>query len=547
MACGWIFLSMPSRADDIQLKDTDLFSDTNLIRILVDIPSEGLESLSHSSGGRRRQGKPEAQATVREGNYVYTNVSVRLKGFSTFRNIDSFPSLTLDFNRFIPKQKFHGLTKISLNNSLQDSTRLHEKLSRELFAAAKIPVPRSDFALLTLNGRDLGLYVLAEGFTKKFLEQHFRRSDGILYEGGILGDIDRPMQTGFGQFTTNDARIQRLIECSREPDPSKRLRELEQILDLNRFLTLTAMETILCHSDCYSMNRNNYRLYDDPISGKFVFMPHGMDRVLGTHRSPLDLPVVPPALGMVARAILSTDEGRARYIARARELYTDIFIPEMLCRRVHEIDAKISQTKTNVLYAQSWSDARVSSGTSNHADNLCQRIATRAAYLKMQFDNPGELLAPAPEPNFDSNGVATIPAWRPERTLDQPEVSCTSAKDNAAMWYLTTAHHSNTLTMRACITLHQGTYRVTGTVKSWDASQRTNSMKVTFSSNNSTHYAVDQRALDARNIHFEFTISKTREPDEVELSCEINTMARELWFDPSSLRISEVWRPVSRK
>lgn len=506
-----------------------------------------MQSLSRFGGGRRARSKPEAQATVREGNRVYTNVSVRLKGFSTYRTIDSFPSLTLDFNRYVPKQKFHGLTKISLNNSLQDPTRLHEKLSRELFAAAKIPVPRSDFALLTLNGRDLGLYVLAEGFTRKFLEQHFRRTDGILYEGGTLGDIDRPLQIGFGQFTTNDARISRLIDGSREPDPSKRLRELEQILDLDRFLTLTAMETILCHSDCYSMNRNNYRLYDDPTSGKLVFMPHGMDRVLGTHRSPLDLSVVPPALGMVARAILSTDEGRARYVDRARELSTNLFIPGTLCRRVHEIDAKISQAKANPLYAPIPWGGRVSSGDSNHADNLCQRIVTRAAYLKMQFDNPAEALARAPEPNFDSNGVASIPAWRVKRMLDQPQISCAPAMENAAIWHLTTTNSPTPVTMRARITLHQGTYRVSGGIKSWDESQQTNSMNVTLSLNNATHYAVDQQVSDARNVHFEFSISKTRDPDEIELSCEINSQARECWFDPSSLRISEVWRPESPK
>ncbi|HEY0549983.1 MAG TPA: CotH kinase family protein, partial [Verrucomicrobiae bacterium] len=141
----------------------DIFNSTNLLRIAIEISPEGVQTLQATHPGRGTQEKPEAAATVIEGGHVYTNVSVQLKGFTTFDPIDRRPSLTLNFNKAVPKQKFHGLTKISLNNSYQDSTRLHEKLSRELFAAAGVPVPRSDFAVLTLNGRELGLYVLAEG------------------------------------------------------------------------------------------------------------------------------------------------------------------------------------------------------------------------------------------------------------------------------------------------------------------------------------------------------------------------------------------------
>src|SRR5204863_9330491 len=119
------------------------------------------------------------------------------QGFTTFDSIDQRPSLTLNFSKAGSKQRVHGLTKISLNNSYQDITRLHEKFSRELFAAAGVPVPRADHALVTLNGRDLGLYVLTEGFSKDFLKQHFKRADGTLYEGGTLRDINQRLQINF--------------------------------------------------------------------------------------------------------------------------------------------------------------------------------------------------------------------------------------------------------------------------------------------------------------------------------------------------------------
>src|SRR5437667_6690703 len=171
----------------------DIFHSTNLLRIAIEIPEEGIRTLRQYPGRHDPQGRAEVPARVLESNTVYTNVAVHLKGVGSSRPIDQMPSLTLDFDKFAPKQKFHGLTKISLNNSAQDSTCLNEKLSRELFAAAGVPVPRADHAVVTLNGRALGLYVLTEGYSKQFLQRYFKRSDGNLYDGGSLLDMDRPL------------------------------------------------------------------------------------------------------------------------------------------------------------------------------------------------------------------------------------------------------------------------------------------------------------------------------------------------------------------
>src|SRR5436190_14280715 len=90
-SCCWLNAAVQLHAANYRAKKADIFNETNLLRIHVDIPAEDVQSLSRSAGGRRFRSKPETQATVREGDRVYTNVSIRLKGFSTFRNIDSFP------------------------------------------------------------------------------------------------------------------------------------------------------------------------------------------------------------------------------------------------------------------------------------------------------------------------------------------------------------------------------------------------------------------------------------------------------------------------
>ena len=347
----------------------DLFASERPLQIALTIPEEGMSALQQSRPSLSGEPKSEAEGSVLEGGREYLDVTVRLKGFSSFQPIGARPSLTLHFDKRVPNQTFHGLTKISLNNSAQDPTRLNEALSRHVFAAAGVPVPRARFALVTLNGRDLGLYVLTEGFDKRFLKRFFARTDGNLYEGGLLQDITSGLQRDTGKNPQSDEAVERLIRAASQSDSQQRFRALSAVLDLDRFLSMLAIETMLAHSDSYSMNRNNYRLYHDPATDTIVFMPHGMDRVLGRHRAALDLSIVPPRLGLVARALLSTAEGRRRYVDRVATLFENVFRPDALCRRVRELDAM--------------------TGFESAAE-LCARIATRASELQSQLAEPAK-------------------------------------------------------------------------------------------------------------------------------------------------------------
>src|SRR5437867_574567 len=75
-------------------------------------------------------------------------------------------------------QRFHGLQKISLNNSVQDASLVSHKFSRELYTHVGVPVPRAGHTRVELNKRDLGLYVLTEGWNKQFLKRHFKNTKG---------------------------------------------------------------------------------------------------------------------------------------------------------------------------------------------------------------------------------------------------------------------------------------------------------------------------------------------------------------------------------
>src|SRR5262245_54564701 len=87
----------------------DLFVDGPPRRFEVQLSTEAMASL-------RTQPREDVSGTVRADGITYTNVAIHLKGVATFRPVDAQPSLTLNFSKLSPAQRFHGLRKIHLNN-----------------------------------------------------------------------------------------------------------------------------------------------------------------------------------------------------------------------------------------------------------------------------------------------------------------------------------------------------------------------------------------------------------------------------------------------
>lgn len=498
----------------------DLFVIGRPLQIALQISPESMSALQQTplplTGGTR----PEAEATVLEGGKEYPNVTVRLKGFSSFQPISARPSFTLHFDKQVRTQTFHGLTKLSLNNSAQDPTRLHEALSREVFAAAGVPVPRATFAMVTLNGRELGLYVLTEGWDKRFLSRHFATTDGNLYEGGLLQDITAGLERDTGKNPQSDEAVERLIRAAEEPDPQERFRALSSILDLDRFLSMLAIETMLSHSDSYSMNRNNYRLYHDPSIDKIVFMPHGMDRVLGRHRSGLDLSIVPPRLGLVARALQTTPEGRRRYVDRVATLFDTVFRPDTLCRRVRELDA--------------------ATGLASNADEMCARITTRAAELKFQLADREALARVPPTPAFDAAGRAPIAGWRPAPRPGQLPASMTVAnRDDADMLHLQTPESSRTTVLQTRFILPAGQYRISGRIAllAGDDASSSTPLPVSLVRMAASRFAYERRLVGRGDVDVTIRVADSMSPEEIELTFEVPAGMPDAWIDASSLTL----------
>ena len=106
----------------------------------------------------------------------------------------------------------------------------------------------------------LGLYVLKEGLTKEFLAQFFKRTDGNLYDGGFRHDVDWPLERIHGDGADGQADRLSLVAAARAPGAARRWQRLQRVLDVDRFMTSLALQTVTWNWNGYGMARNNFRL-----------------------------------------------------------------------------------------------------------------------------------------------------------------------------------------------------------------------------------------------------------------------------------------------
>jgi len=492
------------------------------------IPFLKIEISATNMAALQRNNRAYARATVRDGETVYSEVGVHLKGSAgSVRDLNDKPALTLNFDRFRDRQKFHGLDKIHLNNSVQDPSYLTELLCGDLFRAAGVPAARTTHARVELNGRDLGLFVLKEGFNKTFLRRYFKNANGNLFDGGFLKDITEPLQKLSGSETNGQASMKAVVTAASEPDPAQRMERLEHVLDVDRFISLMALEMMTWHWDGYTMKKNNYRVYHDPVSDKVVFFPHGMDQMFWEANGPI-IPVNPE--GLVARSILQTTAGRRRYRERVATLLTNVFKVAVLTNRMNEVQALIRP----VLAAINPEAARGHDGSVN---NLRNQIVQRALGIE-------RLLAlPEPKPlQFDSTGKAILVGWREHQSVTPGDAVMDKVSDasrHEVLHIRAGADGKCTASWRNRVLLEVGRYRFEGQVRTSGVVSLTDQkgegagLRISGSRTPRT----DKMIADSPWQKLEYEFAVTTDSSEVDLVCELRASKGEAWFDPASLQI----------
>jgi hypothetical protein len=323
------------------------------------------------------------------------SVGVRKKG-SVGSRTSVRPSLKINLNKYVKGQEFAGLEMITLNNLLRDPTKAQQFLVYEFMSKAGVPTPRSNLARVVVNGEDLGLYGHAESIDKRFIKRHFENTDGDLYESEYEDFTRNGFDHKWGKEVER-THLHKLVDLLRNPGPVS-LQGIEELVDLDSFITFWAAEVLIGSPDCYSAGHNNFFVYRNPKSGKFHFLPWGQDGAFSDPgpNLPKSSPKSVKAEGILCRQLWKLPEIRVRYRKEMQRLLDsvwdekDILAEVERLRRLGEPYRKPTSLKCGLGF-----------------DEIIQFVNQRRKEVQAELDGPA--------PDWPE-----IPPWKPPPQVNRP-------------------------------------------------------------------------------------------------------------------------------
>ncbi len=277
-------------------------------------------------------------------------VGLRKKGFLGSLSTER-PSLKVKLDEYVGGQTRFGVSVLDFNNVQQDPAIVRTCLAYHVHAKAGVPAPRCAYAHVTVNGRSLGLYAHVEPVRRPFLERAFGGADGELLEGTV-SDF-RPGWTGTFEVDRGDPTVARArvdaVVAALEADDARLLDALGAVVDLDRFYTYWAVESLLAHWDGYPGNANNFYVSAPAADPRLRFIPWGPDGAMTT-ASAATLPASILASSALTRRLARQPEGRARYEAALDRVLTAAF---------DEVELTDAITRASTLFRPFLRDAEV--------------------------------------------------------------------------------------------------------------------------------------------------------------------------------------------
>ena len=307
-------------------------------------------------------------ATARINGKQLTNVGVRYRGNKSYAPGKDRNPLHLKLNYIDKNQDYNGYQTVKLSSALRDPSMVREVLSYEI-ARDYMPAPRANYAKVTVNGKDYGIYVNVEPVNQRFLNEHYGTSDGAFFKASGNSDgAPRGCKNGvFGnlQYDENircylhnweqisDGGWNQLIELTRrlDQDPDR----LAEILDVDQTLWMLAFNNVLVNLNSYTGKESqNFYLYQDS-TGRFHPIIWDLNLSFGSYKnigegSDLGLrqlqnldPLVhvdSPTKPLISK-LLSNDTYRKQYLAHVRQIVYDHFKEGQYLARARELQRSI--------------------------------------------------------------------------------------------------------------------------------------------------------------------------------------------------------------
>lgn len=209
------------------LKLDDLFPRDRLVKVDIELSDMDWDKIRHQERSFRESLGPKRQFEILQSPYTYVEAKVTIDGV-TFPRVGlrkkgfigslshSRPSLKVKLNYVDQNVDIDGLSTLTFNNNKQDISQMSQFIGYSLFNAAGSPAPRSAFAKVTVNGKDLGVYSHVESVRKHLIKRAYGNSDGTLFEGTVVDfyeDWEGSFERKFGDDQVGREHIVKVIRA----------------------------------------------------------------------------------------------------------------------------------------------------------------------------------------------------------------------------------------------------------------------------------------------------------------------------------------------
>jgi len=302
-------------------------------------------------------------ATLELGGVVFKDVAVRYKGSATYspRSIQAVKnSYKVDLNKYVKGQKLTGVSTLNFHNMITDAGWMNEVLAYRLYRDAGVPASRTAYIRMhvTVPGlydkRYTGLYLLTENVDSNFIGARFPSDEGAILKPvsvNLFNDLGNDWatynQTYDPKTDLTDAEKARIIEfcqfVTKASDADFNAR-INTYLDFDQFARYFAVVAWINNWDSILDRGQNFYMFLDPRTKRFVFIPWDQDHSFGAFGAqPPDSHttgnIYHPWITRtrLLERIMALPAFRSLYVAKMKEFSTTIFMPERFKAQVGEL------------------------------------------------------------------------------------------------------------------------------------------------------------------------------------------------------------------
>ncbi|KAL6607307.1 coth-domain-containing protein [Neocallimastix californiae] len=237
----------------------------------------------------------------------FTNVTLSFSGMST-RGFAKRPykvKLSDGLNETKENKSVFGRKQFKLRSLVQDCSYVKQKLVADVGHAMGVYLPQSGFTRLYMNGEPYGLYEITDNPKKNWIKKIIHEDKlpanskvGSYYKG--VSYSDEVFVPASLSVQTDEKWYNELYECENEKEGQEPYTDLKEFInwiatidnntsadeirskfEVDLFLKYMVIEYLIGHWDGYWIGGNNFYVYKNPETNKYLFMSFDFDLTLG--------------------------------------------------------------------------------------------------------------------------------------------------------------------------------------------------------------------------------------------------------------------------